>query len=73
MSVLVSAINISDRDKVKFEAALFLEINSNQAKAKSDLKQSIGLILTPYTVESIARAVVNKLNADGPLQGFFEQ
>ena len=70
---------IKDIDQEKFEARLFLEINSNQTRAKSDLKQAIGLILHPYDQESIAKQVLNVLNAGpGPLanefQGyFFEQ
>jgi len=64
--------NILDLERTKFEAKLFLEINSNQANAKSDLKQAIGLILKPFAAESIARAVLEKLNQKGPLEKSFE-
>jgi DGQHR domain-containing protein len=64
---------ISEKEKTKFEAKLFLEINSNQSNAKSDLKQSIGLILNPFAAESIAKLVINKLNSNGPLANKFEK
>jgi DGQHR domain-containing protein len=59
--------------KTKFEATLFLEINSTQTNAKSDLKQAIGLLLHPFSSESIAKDVVNQLNeGHGPLMGEFQ-
>ncbi|PKD18395.1 hypothetical protein APR41_04390 [Salegentibacter salinarum] len=64
---------ILDQDKTKFEANLFLEINSNQSNAKSDIKQAIGLILKPFSSESIAKALINKLNNNGPLEDNFER
>jgi DGQHR domain-containing protein len=60
-------------DKTKFEANLFLEINSTQTNAKSDLKQTIGLMLKPYSSESIAKAVINRLNGMGALEDMFER
>jgi DGQHR domain-containing protein len=64
--------NISDIARTRFEARLFLEINSNQSNAKADLKQEIGLILKPLAAESIARSVLNRMNdGNGPLNGNF--
>ncbi len=60
-------------DKEKFEAALFLEINSNQSGAKSDLKQAIWLILDPFKPVSVARTVVNRLASTLPLNGFIQR
>lgn len=60
-------------DKTKFEANLFLEINSTQTNAKSDLKQTIGLLLKPFSSESIAKAVINRLNGMGALEDMFEK
>jgi len=60
-------------EKTKFEANLFMEINSNQTSAKSDLKQAISLILNPFSSEAIAKAVLNKLNNQGALQDVFER
>lgn len=53
---------ITAEEKTRFEAALFLEINSNQANAKSELKQAINQIIRPFTVDSIARDVLDTLN-----------
>ncbi len=64
---------IRDSEKSKFEANLFLEINANQANAKSDVKQAISLILNPYSSESIAFAAVRKINEQGPLENLFER
>ena len=60
-------------DQTKFEANLFLEINSNQTNAKSDLKQAIGLLLQPFSSISIAKAVINRLNTSGPLEDKIER
>lgn len=67
---IVYPLNTIESDRTKFEAKLFLEINSNQANARSDLKQAIGLILKPF--ESIPRAVLESLNKKGPLERLFE-
>lgn len=75
-NMLVSGIiypdSISTQEKTEFEAKLFLEINSNQANAKTELKQKIGLLLRPFSSESIARSVIMKLNEEGPLLDVFE-
>ncbi len=65
---------VKDIDKTKFEANLFLEINSTQVNTKSDLKQAIGLLLKPFSSESIAKATINRLNnSSGPLEDKFER
>jgi DGQHR domain-containing protein len=64
---------MSAADREKFEARLFLEINSNQTNAKSDLKQAIGLVLEPFSAESIAARVLNGLAKTGPLSGQIQQ
>jgi DGQHR domain-containing protein len=64
---------VSSSDREKFEARLFLEINSNQTNAKSDLKQAIGLVLEPFSAESIAARVLNGLAKTGPLSGQIQQ
>lgn len=64
--------NISALDRTKFEAKLFLEINATQTNPRSDLKQSVDLLLRPFSPVSIARRVVNRLNENGPLAGKFE-
>lgn len=64
---------VTEADKRKFEAQLFLEINSNQATARTDLKQAIGVVLKPFAVESIAARILGRLARIGPLAGFVEQ
>lgn len=65
--------HVSVLDRAKFEATLFLEINSTQTSARSDLKQVIGLLLRPFSNESIAKQVVNQINEHGPLANEFER
>ncbi|MDP2760452.1 MAG: DNA sulfur modification protein DndB [Sideroxyarcus sp.] len=62
----------NDHQKRQFEAKLFLEINDNQARAKSGLKQSIELILNPYSTIAIAKEVTNRLSKKGPLAGLLQ-
>ncbi|MGY4467256.1 DGQHR domain-containing protein [Bradyrhizobium sp. LB9.1b] len=64
---------LSRPDRSKFEATLFLEINATQTNARSDLKQAIGILLQPFSQDSIARQVVNALNDKGALGGEFER
>lgn len=62
---------IEEDEKTRFESKLFLEINSTQTSAASDLKQTLGLILKPFDPESIGKAVLNGLNSKVPLTGCF--
>ena len=61
--------NMKEADREKFEAGLFLEINSTQASASSDIIQAIWMLLDPYRPVSVARAVVNRLAQTVPLKG----
>ena len=70
---IIYPANVSAAAKIKFEAQLFLEINSTQTAAKSDLKQAIALLLTPFSEVSLAKRVVNHMNEHGPLEGEFER
>ena len=64
----------TDEEKTRFEAGLFLEINSTQANAKSELKQAINQLIRPFLTDSIARDVLDKLNdGSGALSGKFSQ
>jgi DGQHR domain-containing protein len=65
--------NLSLTERSKFEATLFLEINATQTNAKSDLKQAIGILLQPFSQDSVARRIVNSLNEKGPLSNQFER
>lgn len=78
LNLLVTGVifpeNISEYEKSKFEANLFLEINSNQTNPKSNLKHEINVMLKPFLAESVARLVLNALNdKSGALQDWFEK
>jgi len=71
---IVYPAGLSKIERTKFEAKLFLEINATQTSAKSDLKQVIGLLLYPFSPESIAKDVLNHLSENhGPLFDCFER
>jgi DGQHR domain-containing protein len=61
-----------DQSKREFEARLFLEINDTQTRAKAGLRQSIELILNPYSAIAVAKAVVQGLATTGPLTGLLQ-
>ena len=65
--------DVTPADREKFEARLFLEINSNQTNPKPELKQAIGLVLEPFSAQSIATRVLNGLAKTGPLSGQIQQ
>lgn len=61
---------MSSRARETFEARLFLEINSTQTNAKSDLTQAINRLVEPFSDESIAYSIVESLGrGSGPLGG----
>lgn len=69
---IIYPANYTGLQRQRFEAKLFLEINDKQRKARSDLKQSIELILNPYSNTAIAKRIVERLNAAGPLKGMLQ-
>lgn len=58
--------------RLKFEANLFMEINSTQTNANSQLKQEIELMLNPFSSISIAKKILYELNVNGPLSNLIE-
>jgi len=64
--------NYTDFEKRQFEAKLFLEINDKQKRARSELKQSIELILNPFSNVAISKAVIQRLNERGALKGMLQ-
>jgi hypothetical protein len=64
---------LPEADRGRFEAGLFLEINSTQNSAKSDLKQAIAVITEPYSADSIGKRIVTRLGQQGPLEGLLER
>ncbi len=65
--------NESEQNRLKFEANLFLEINSNQANASSQLKQEIELMISPFSNVAISKRILQGLNKSGPLGNLIEQ
>ncbi len=65
--------NLTDIEREKFEARIFLEINSNQTNAKAPLKQAIGMVLDPFSTDSIATKIISALAKQGPLAGFIQR
>jgi DGQHR domain-containing protein len=63
---------LSEERRRKFEAQLFLEINDEQTKAKSDLKQAIALLLRPTSTVAICKAIIYRLAERGPLKDLLE-
>jgi DGQHR domain-containing protein len=61
--------DMPEKEREKFEAGLFLEINSNQASASSDIIQAIWMILDPFRAVSVAGTVVSRLSNRPPLAG----
>lgn len=70
---IIYPATLSDAEREKFEARLFLEINSTQTSAKAPLKQAIGMVLDPFASESIAARVLSGLATKGPLAGYVQQ
>lgn len=57
----------------KFEANLFLEINSNQNKITSKLQQDIQLMIIPFSNIAIGKRILKSLNQNGALRDKIEQ
>lgn len=70
---IIYPAGLAEAERGRFEAGLFLEINSTQNSAKSDLKQAIAVIIDPYSADSIGKRVVTRLGQKGPLEGLLER
>lgn len=75
-TLLVTAIvcdaTVKKPERERFEAKLFLEINDKQKKVRGDLKHSIEVIINPNSRIAIAKSVLVKLAANGPLHGLLQ-
>lgn len=75
-NLLVTGIVYPDKTpqtkKERFEAELFLAINSNQANAPASLRQEIEVVLNPFSATAIGRQVLQRLAKSGPLHGHIE-
>ncbi|GFZ78804.1 hypothetical protein GCM10011531_05560 [Aquaticitalea lipolytica] len=63
----------SKQARLKFEANLFLEINSNQTNVRSQLKQEIELMISPFSSVAIGKRILAGLNKSGPIGNLIEQ
>ncbi len=66
---LIFPASLTEADRLKKEAKIFLEINAEQTSAKSELKQAIATIVSPYSPVAIAKSVISYLARKGPLTG----
>ena len=64
--------NESKENRLKFEANLFLEINSNQKKVGQLIQQEIQMQTMPFSTIAIGKCILNILNEHGPLANFIE-
>lgn len=62
----------SKENRLKFEANLFLEINSNQKKVGQLIQQEIQMQTMPFSSIAIGKCVLNLLNEHGPLVNLIE-
>ncbi len=76
-NLLVTGILFPKREKkenrLKFEANLFLEINDNQTKVKSNLTQEIELMINHFSNVAIGKRILLGLNKSGPLCNLIEE
>ncbi|MBL6657097.1 MAG: DGQHR domain-containing protein [Flavobacteriales bacterium] len=60
-------------NRLKFEAKLFLEINTNQKNVPSQITQEIELMTSPFSTIAIGKRIMLGLNKSGPLGNMIEQ
>jgi DGQHR domain-containing protein len=63
----------TEAERDRFEASLFLSINSNQTSASSDLTQEIKVLTDPFDEISVAKQVMERLAETQPLFGHVER
>lgn len=62
----------TDAERYAFEAKLFLEINDNQTRTRSALRQDIEVIVRPFSGIAVAKRVMHGLTKKGPYAGMFQ-
>ena len=62
----------SQENRLKFEAGLFLEINSNQKKVGQLIQQEIQMQIMPFSNIAVGKRILNMLNDHGPLANMIE-
>lgn len=64
--------HVTPLERERFEASLFLAINTNQTNAPTALRQEIEVVLNPSSPTAIGKQVIQRLAASGPLQGYVQ-
>lgn len=64
--------SLGDAERERFEAGLFLSINSNQTSAQAELRQEIEVLLNPFSITAMAKQVMQRVASSGPLAGHVE-
>lgn len=76
-NLLVTGILFPEKEskekRLKFEANLFLEINSNQKNVSSRIQQEIELMISPFSPIAVGMKILAGLNKSGPLGNTVEQ
>lgn len=62
----------SQENRLKFEAGLFLEINSNQKKVGQLIQQEIKMQIMPFSNIAVGKRILNMLNDHGSLANMIE-
>ena len=62
----------TQENRLKFEAGLFLEINSNQKKVGQLIQQEIQMQIMPFSNIAVGKRILNMLNDHGPLANMIE-
>lgn len=62
----------SKENRLKFEAGLFLEINSNQKKVGQLIQQEIQMQIKPFSNIAVSKRILNMLNEHGALANMIE-
>ena len=65
--------NMAEAEAERFEASLFLSINSNQSSAPPELRQEIEVLLNPFSPTAISKQVMGGIAATGPLSEHVER
>lgn len=63
---------VGDEERLKFEANLFLEINSTQKKVGSNIQQEIQMHTQPFASIAIGKSIISHINKRGPIKNMIE-
>jgi len=70
---IVFPSDTTDEDRAAFEAKQFYEINNNQTRLSSSLRQDIEALVEPFSRTAISKLIINNLNKLSPFEDLFEE